>query len=402
MESEVDVIIPTYNRGTYIERSLKSVLNQTYKSLMVYVIDDNSSDNTREIIEKIDDQRIVYYKNSENHGANYCRNLGIQLSSSKYIAFNDSDDVWRPNKIERQMEIIKNYNSLVFSPYQLIDVNKKNSIIGICSEEDLKDLHYRLLNGNVIGTPTILMNRDFFEKIGGFDVDMPRFQDWEFCLRASEKEEIGYCREILVDAYRINESITKDKVSAFKALQILTDRYSKDIINENLTSKWIEIYLSCELTLEQVRMLVGMYDVSDSMKSKYIEQTLFDLNKRIITQRDKINNYLEITSQLLQQSKQIRTWLKQNHMDSVCIYGNSITGNALGRFLQEEGIHICCYIDVDKYKSCPIKVISPNEYDENIYSNVIINTVPSIDEEISSMFESSQVITLKSIFNIMI
>ena len=108
---KVSIIIPTYNREKSISKSIKSVLNQTYNDLEVIVVDDGSTDNTEKIIKGIKDTRIKYIKLDKNKGACYARNVGIKKATGKYIAFNDSDDIFHKTKIEKQVMYLKKCNS---------------------------------------------------------------------------------------------------------------------------------------------------------------------------------------------------------------------------------------------------------------------------------------------------
>ena len=108
---KVSVIIPTYNRGKLIGNSIKSVLNQTYKNLEIIVVDDGSTDNTKEEVEKIKDEKIRYIKLEKNGGAANARNIGIMNSTGRYISFQDSDDIMYPNKLEIQIKNLINKNS---------------------------------------------------------------------------------------------------------------------------------------------------------------------------------------------------------------------------------------------------------------------------------------------------
>ena len=103
----VSVIIPTYNRGYRIAHSIQSVLNQSHSELEVIVVDDGSTDDTRELIAAIGDSRIKYHRLEENRGAANARNVGVSLASYDIIAFNDSDDIWHPDKLEKQLSYWK-------------------------------------------------------------------------------------------------------------------------------------------------------------------------------------------------------------------------------------------------------------------------------------------------------
>ncbi len=103
---KISVIIPTYNRGKIIGNSIKSVLNQTFKNLEIIVVDDGSKDNTKEIVDEFKDERVRYIKLNNNTGAANARNIGIKNAIGQYISFQDSDDIFYPDKLERQLKNI--------------------------------------------------------------------------------------------------------------------------------------------------------------------------------------------------------------------------------------------------------------------------------------------------------
>ena len=107
MRPKISVIIPTYNRRLSIEVAIKSVLSQSYKEFELIIIDDGSTDKTKELIEFIDDRRIQYFY-QENQGSSVARNLGVEKSEGDFIAFLDSDDCWLEDKLEKQFSFLKN------------------------------------------------------------------------------------------------------------------------------------------------------------------------------------------------------------------------------------------------------------------------------------------------------
>ena len=107
--AKVSVIMPVYNVENYVERSIKSVINQTYKNIECIVVDDASTDGTKEYLNNyILESKIkyLYINQRESKGGNHARNIGIQVANGKYVAFLDDDDEWLPHKIERQMKIV--------------------------------------------------------------------------------------------------------------------------------------------------------------------------------------------------------------------------------------------------------------------------------------------------------
>src|SRR6266481_7201740 len=105
---KVSVIIPTHNRAEFLRSAITSVLNQTYQNFEIIVVDDASTDKTREIITSFDDQRIKYIRHEVNKGDAGSRNTGILNSSSDYLAFLDDDDQWLPEKLQTQMDLLIN------------------------------------------------------------------------------------------------------------------------------------------------------------------------------------------------------------------------------------------------------------------------------------------------------
>ena len=99
----VSVVVPTYNRESTIVRSINSILEQTYQNLECIIVDDGSSDHTKDVVSQIEDSRVRYIKLNQNRGPSVARNVGIRESRGDYIAFNDSDDLWLPDKLEIQM-----------------------------------------------------------------------------------------------------------------------------------------------------------------------------------------------------------------------------------------------------------------------------------------------------------
>ena len=107
MEDLVSIITPTYNCGKFINETIKSVLNQTYKNWEMIIVDDCSTDDTEKVVLKFDDAGIKYYKLKTNSGAAVARTTAMQLAKGSYMAFLDSDDIWTEDKLEKQLNFMK-------------------------------------------------------------------------------------------------------------------------------------------------------------------------------------------------------------------------------------------------------------------------------------------------------
>ena len=126
----VDIILPNYNKGKFLEEAINSVIAQTYKNWHLYIIDDNSSDNSSEIIDKLGNQKnITVVKLYKNKGPSFCRNYAMRISKSKYISFIDSDDSWSNNKLEKQIDFMeKNNLNFTYTNYTPFFENKDRKI----------------------------------------------------------------------------------------------------------------------------------------------------------------------------------------------------------------------------------------------------------------------------------
>lgn len=124
----VSIIMPSYNTEQYIAKSIQSVRNQTYTNWELIIVDDCSTDNTDEVVASISDNRIRYLKNEKNSGAAVSRNRALREAKGRWIAFLDSDDLWMPDKLEKQIEFMeKNRYSFSYTNYEEIDVSGKKT-----------------------------------------------------------------------------------------------------------------------------------------------------------------------------------------------------------------------------------------------------------------------------------
>lgn len=219
MKPLVSVIIPTYNRGYTIERCISSVLNQTYNELEVIIVDDGSNDCTKEIIGKIVDNRIHYVVLEKQVGACSARNIGIDMSNGSIIAFQDSDDEWELDKIEKQVEILLHRDDIdiIFCKIKRFEESKELDVFPNLNK-DLIVSYDQLLAGNLISTQTMLGYTECFKKIK-FDKNMKRFQDWEIALRLVKEYQIYFLNQALVKVYLQNDSISKSNIKTVSGLE---------------------------------------------------------------------------------------------------------------------------------------------------------------------------------------
>ena len=161
--SLVSIIIPYYKKEFFIEETIKSILIQSYQNFEILIIDDEINLAASKVLEKISslDSRIKIITNEKNLGAGESRNVGINFSKGDYIAFCDSDDLWKEQKLEVQLSFMKkNELNFSFTSYEVIDENK--NFIKTRNADDIVDF-IKLRNSCDIGLSTVLMKRNIFD-----------------------------------------------------------------------------------------------------------------------------------------------------------------------------------------------------------------------------------------------
>lgn len=265
-DEKISVILPTYNREKTIERAVRSVLCQTYDNLEVVVADDGSTDHTEEVVKGIGDARVGYYRLPKNGGAGYARNEGVKLASADLIAFHDSDDVWRPEKLERQMAYWKKHAKYAmiycaFLSHRFDGAESRMPYAGMRGVLE-GDIFYSLLERNSIGAPTMLMKKECFLECGGFDASLKCLEDWEFALRFSRRYLVGYVDEILLDVFDTAGSVSSERGGFFEARCGMIAAYQKEITAAGLFDRVVlDLFDRAEIggVLDQVkRMLMHM------------------------------------------------------------------------------------------------------------------------------------------------
>jgi len=207
----VGVLIPTYNRAGTLGDALRSVLEQTWTDFEVLVVDDGSTDRTEDVVRSFNDPRVRYVRLSKQHGAGGARNAGLTMMRNEWIAFQDSDDTWMPDKLEKQMALAAAMQPAPDVVYCRC-LRRMSGQARIFPPRSVKEtsgrLFDRMLTGNLISTQTALVRRTCFERWGLFDESMPPLEDWEYFLRLSRHVVIGMVDEVLVDAPFSTDSVS--------------------------------------------------------------------------------------------------------------------------------------------------------------------------------------------------
>ena len=211
-KKKVSVIIPTYNRARVLKRSIQSVLDQTYQDFEIIVVDDGSNDNTKDVVNSFNNDKIRYIRHEENRGPGAARNTGIELAESDYIAFQDSDDEWLQWKLEKQMQCFEASSpqvGVVYTGLWRVRGNKKFYIPSHRIAKKEGDIYNIICKGNFVDLPGTVVKKECFRKAGMFDEGLPQFEDWELWIRISRYYQFKYLNEPLIMSYHTPGSVNE-------------------------------------------------------------------------------------------------------------------------------------------------------------------------------------------------
>ncbi len=221
MEKLVSIITPTYNCGKFIARTLDCVQAQTYQNWEMIIVDDRSQDDTRAIVESYmaKDPRIQYHLLEVNSGAAVARTTAMELAKGSYMAFLDSDDIWMPDKLERQIRWMEE-NGHAFSCTAYEQIDEEDNLLGRTVKTVIKTDYNRLLLDCPVGNSTVMYD---VEKMGKFRVpDIRKRNDDALWLQMLKKEKYIWGMPDVLMRYRIRQnSISSNKFKVIKYHWIL-------------------------------------------------------------------------------------------------------------------------------------------------------------------------------------
>lgn len=204
----ISIVMPAYNAAQYIEQSIESVLKQSYTNWELIIVDDCSVDDTYKIVDKLclNEERIKLFRMNENSGVAMARNFAISMSRGKYIAFLDSDDLWLPDKLEKQLNLMQEKKAVIsYTAYRQFSMEKVGNLVSVPEQVTYK----QLLKGNVIGCLTVMLDK---ERLGNLKMKNARHEDYILWLDILKQGNIAYGLQEDLARYRKSEtSLTSNK-----------------------------------------------------------------------------------------------------------------------------------------------------------------------------------------------
>jgi len=246
----ISVVIPSYNRKDFLKRSIDSAINQTKKPLEIIVVDDGSTDGTETMIKS--DYDFVKFIKQKNKGVSAARNIGIKVSIGEWICFLDSDDEWKKDKLEKQINAMKSNPGYKF--FHSNEIWIKNGLRINQKKKHKKyggDIFDKCLDMCRISPSSVMINKTVFDEVGNFNEDLVVCEDYELWLRICDKYKVFFIDEPLIIKYgghqgQLSYSIESIENHRIKALEYLTlenlNRKNKRHAIQMLLSK-LNIYL---------------------------------------------------------------------------------------------------------------------------------------------------------------
>ena len=223
----VSVIMPVFNREHYVGDALDSILAQTYTNIEIIVVNDGSTDGSLDVLEdyrnRFSDKLLLI--NQKNQGQVVARNNGIAACSGEFIAFLDSDDLWLPEKLEKQIPLFDDNIGLVYSAVYNVSDNGEIIDITYCNERVRGNAYDQMLTGNKMTGGTVVLSRVAVIEVGLFDQSLSAAENWDLWIRVSKSFFLNYIDEPLVKYRKHDGNMSKDSKLMLSAIEQILNKH---------------------------------------------------------------------------------------------------------------------------------------------------------------------------------
>ncbi|SHF86240.1 Glycosyl transferase family 2 [Loktanella atrilutea] len=229
---KVSVVIPCHNREDTVAEAVQSVLDQDFTDFELVAVDDASDDRTLEVLRGIADPRLSIGINPGPRGPSAARNHGVALTQAPWIAFQDSDDIWMPDKLRRQMarlegsDFVAAYCGMLVKADARPDTQMQARFPGPDIHPLEGDILPSLTKGSYISTQMLVVRRDVFATVGGFDADLTALVDWDLMLRVAQQGPVAFVDADLVVQRMSDNSITRSSRKRLAAQEYVLAKHA--------------------------------------------------------------------------------------------------------------------------------------------------------------------------------
>ena len=233
---KITVILPVYNRANLVSRAIESVLNQSFHTFELIVVDDGSTDNIDEVMKTFSDARIIYCKLEQNGGVSKARNHGLVVGSGEAICFLDSDDALQPHYLQKMQDVMQETGAVVVAcSARHTDCKSYPTETQLATYDYAEDKYAYLLGGNIFPLPCLLFNSKIKNKLY-FDPSYTAYEDYAMLLDIlSSSSEITLLNEELVNVHDSDDGINKNYDNILRTLDLLHKKHEKKLRNDRLT-----------------------------------------------------------------------------------------------------------------------------------------------------------------------
>lgn len=250
----VSVITPTRNRAEKLPRAIASLFSQTHENFELILVDDNSSDETPDLVSRIKDRRLRYIRLPECAGVANARNIGLEAVRGEFVCFLDDDDEISPNKLQLQLEKYSHVSvdvGLVYCGSSFFLETENRKVMDI--RPVLRGKVYKeMLGRNYLATITPLVRSECFEVVGGFDTSLSSCSDWDMWIRIAHRFEFDFVPDFLGKNYIHGDQISSALQSKIASRERIMHKYMDDLsgypasFSDSLRRLGILYCLACE------------------------------------------------------------------------------------------------------------------------------------------------------------
>lgn len=284
----ISIIIPTFNRASTLKESIYSLTEQTLQDIEIIVVDDCSSDNTKDVVSAFSDARIKYIKLGKKSGANAARNIGIEASSGEFISFHDSDDIARTNKIESLLDCLtKNNADVAFGMIERQGYPKEYKKIypelkpGLVKRE-------KLISNSYVSAQSLIAKREVVEKIR-FDEELRMWQDFDWVIRASMEYVFSFVETVVETVILQSDSISRSGNKALVEInETLLNKYCKNY------GEYVQLERFLLSNLISLKCLLGEDCLSECQRIKKIKHSFSDSIKVMMYETGTLRGYYSL------------------------------------------------------------------------------------------------------------
>ncbi len=272
----VSIIMPSYNCASFLAQAIESVLSQSYPHWELLIVDNNSTDNTQEVVTGYDDSRISFFATENNGIIAASRNLGIKHSRGEWLAFLDADDYWESTKIESCLQMGRQGYDVIYHPMVILRskhdyFSRKLTKSWQVSTPVFRDL---LVRGNPIINSSVFVSKKVIQKAGFIseDKDLVTAEDYNTWLALSQITEKFYCIKTCLGTYRIHNSNMSESVDRTIPLENVLNKYLQRVpVSDRRKAKALLAYIKGKanyknneftLTIKYLKAAVHHLDIS--------------------------------------------------------------------------------------------------------------------------------------------